>query len=194
MRRPARMNALLIMQCLLMLSIAVFGDLSRHVPVFLFLFAVAVCAYLLAVRVARFDRVSLKVVVLWAILLRLPMFVAPPSLSDDVWRYIHDGNAQRAGVNPYRYAPADTATGNYRGPEYGRINHPNLPTIYPPLAQLTFRIAAWSPRTLIVWRLFLLAAEIGIVLAGAAFLRRRNGNTGNLAIYAWHPLAIIESI
>lgn len=137
---------------------------------------------------------SLGFILSIALLLRAPMFLTEPSLSDDVWRYIHDGRAQNAGVNPYRFAPAHRQTASFRGPEYSRINHPELPTIYPPVAQYTFRFAALFPDPLLAWRLLLLACELGLVWAAATFLARRRINTANLMLYAWHPLAIVESI
>ena len=41
--------------------------------------------------------------------LRLPLIVSPPFLSTDVYRYVWDGRVQAAGINPYRYLPADPA-------------------------------------------------------------------------------------
>ena len=37
----------------------------------------------------------------------------------------------RAGVNPYRYAPADTALAAQRDADRRLINNPNLVTLYP---------------------------------------------------------------
>ena len=39
-------------------------------------------------------------------LVRLPLLAAPPTLSDDVHRYVLDGRMWLAGVDPYRVAPA----------------------------------------------------------------------------------------
>ena len=62
-----------------------------------------------------------------------------PMLSDDVYRYVWDGRVQLEGVHPYRYAPVDPALGTLRDAHvFPRINHPEVPTIYPPLAQSLF--------------------------------------------------------
>ena len=188
------MTLLLGTELLVIIAISLFGDLREHVPLFLVLFAIASAIYLLAIGRARAHCTSLPVILLWTVLLRVPMFWSAPSLSNDVWRYIHDGRAQLAGVNPYRYAPGDPATTNYRDTEFNNINHADLPTIYPPVAQFAFRLGALAPRNIILWRLLILAAEIGIVVAAAALLKRRGLDSGNLAVYAWHPLAIIESV
>jgi hypothetical protein len=41
-----------------------------------------------------------------AILMRLVLLPLTPELSDDIYRYLWDGQVQLAGINPYRYAPA----------------------------------------------------------------------------------------
>ena len=54
------------------------------------------------------------VVLLVAAALRLPLIVSPPFLSTDIYRYVWDGRVQAAGVNPYRYLPADPALASLR--------------------------------------------------------------------------------
>ena len=82
--------------------------------------------------------------------------VHTPVLSDDLYRYAWDGRVQAAGINPYRYAPDDPALAGLRddwlwpsaqecaaigkNAPCTRINRPSVPTIYPPGAQLWFRI------------------------------------------------------
>jgi hypothetical protein len=147
---------------------------------------------LLAWRAQRARALELRMIIGVALLLRLPMLFTAPSLSDDVWRYLHDGRAQRAGVSPYLYPPADERTASFRGPEHARINHPELVTIYPPGAQLAFLANALSGSHLLTWRLLLIGAELLLILALAALLRERAASLNNLVLYAWHPLAVVE--
>src|SRR6266851_747534 len=56
---------------------------------------------------ARGARSTLLVVLLFAGIFRLSVVFAPPYLSDDIYRYVWDGRVQAAGINPYRYIPAD---------------------------------------------------------------------------------------
>ncbi len=63
---------------------------------------------------------------------------APPIFSDDLFRYLWDARVLRHGINPYRYAPADPALAHLRDALFLRINNPEIPTIYPPGAQLLF--------------------------------------------------------
>ena len=184
--------ALLAGELIVLSIMAGLGDLRRHIPLYLLLFALAALLFALAVWRTTERAPSLRIILFVAIALRVPMFFTEPSLSDDVWRYLHDGRAQLAGMSPYTLAPNDPRTVPYRGSEFGRINHPDVPTIYPPLAQMAFRIAAAFPAPLVAWRLVLLAAEIMLLCAAAVLIGRRA--YGNLALYAWHPLAITEGI
>jgi hypothetical protein len=58
---------------------------------------------------ATLPRRALWIVLGFAVLLRGLLLATPPFLSTDVYRYVWDGRVERAGVNPYRYLPADPA-------------------------------------------------------------------------------------
>src|SRR5690606_1712690 len=92
------------------------------------------------------------VVLLVALALRISAaLLTQPQLSDDLWRYIHDGRRTAAGVNPYAHAPADAplATPADMAPMTPlgrdiaqRVNHPHLVTIYQPASQWVFFVFA----------------------------------------------------
>ncbi|MGQ0563266.1 MAG: hypothetical protein ACT443_15510 [Gemmatimonadota bacterium] len=164
------------------------GDLRAHVFAFLTLFAVAFASMLLAARQLRDVRASFAVLAAVALILRAPFLATQPTLSDDVWRYLHDGRAQLSNVSPYAFAPGDARTGPFRGAEHARINHPELVTIYPPAAQLAFRLNALLGSNLLGWRLLLIACELIALL----MLARLGADRSNLVLYAWHPLAVVE--
>lgn len=103
-----------------------------------------------------------------AVALRLIFLFPEPRLSGDVYRYLSDGRVTASGGNPYAYTPSDP-----------RINHPEIRSIYPPLAQLLFALV----HELLPWRLLLMAADLG-----AVWLLRRHGALA----YATCPLAIVE--
>ncbi|HEV8714937.1 MAG TPA: hypothetical protein VGX03_19170 [Candidatus Binatia bacterium] len=86
---------------------------------------------------------ALAVLFAFALLFRLPLLFTEPRLSTDLYRYLWDGRVQTAGINPYRYAPADEALRFLRDDAvYRRINRKEFPTIYPAGAQLIFWSAA----------------------------------------------------
>lgn len=69
--------------------------------------------------------------------------LAPPVLSDDLYRYLWEGRLWLEGFNPYRFAPDDPALAQLRDDVWAHINNKPLATIYPPLSQLLFIVAAW---------------------------------------------------
>lgn len=130
---------------------------------FLIAYATAVLAWL----IARRAPLPFGAVLAIAIALRLGMLFAPPLLSGDVYRYLWDGRALASGQNPYAAAPNDP-----------RINHSEIPTIYPPHAELLFAVV----HQLTIWRLLLIAADVT-----ALFLLRANALP-----YAIFPPLIFE--
>src|SRR5437899_7953621 len=89
---------------------------------------------------ARAARSTLLIVIVFATLFRLSLLFSPPYLSDDIYRYVWDGRVQAAGINPYRYLPADSALVQLRDDKtYPRINRKDYArTIYPPVAEAIF--------------------------------------------------------
>ncbi len=72
---------------------------------------------------ARSARSTLIIVLVLAGIFRLSLVFAPPYLSDDIYRYVWDGRVQAAGINPYRYIPADEHLQSLRDEEiYPNIN------------------------------------------------------------------------
>ncbi len=173
---------------------------SRTVPDiiwFLKLVAVQIVIYAAAVWLSLHTKDSRTLLVLgliFAALFRLSILFSTPYLSDDIYRYIWDGRVQAAGINPYRYIPADEALAQLRDEKiYPNINRRETAhTIYPPVAEAVFLLVTrisesvtWMKAAMIgfeavaVWALIQLLISFG-------FARQR------VLIYAWHPLAIWE--
>lgn len=174
-----------------LIGILALGDLRGQVPIFLALFGTATAVYLMVVW--RSETASLRTVVLFGLLFRATLLPSLPTLSDDLYRYVWDGRVQTAGINPYRYAPASEALAYLRDDEtYPRINHPEVSTIYPPLAEALFLgCYALHPG---VWTVKI--ALVGIDLLAAWFLlgliRVYDQHPGQLLIYLWNPLLVVE--
>ena len=121
----------------------------------------------------------------------LLLVAAPPVLSDDLYRYLWDARVLAEGTDPYLYAPDDPALSALRDDLWSRINHPEVPTIYPPLAQLLFAAAealAHAPWTV---KLLALVAHLGTVPVVARLAGDRGGRAALL--HALNPLALVES-
>jgi hypothetical protein len=127
-------------------------------------------------------------------LMRAIALFSPQALSTDVFRYVWDGRVQAAGVNPYRYIPADPALAALRDESiYPNINRADYAhTIYPPTAQLVFlaieRVSDGVPGMKLGMLLF-----DGVSIACLIALLRRCGMPATrVLLYAWHPLPIWE--
>jgi hypothetical protein len=120
---------------------------------------------------------------------RVPFLLAEPG--DDVYRYLWDARVQRLGYNPYLVVPADPKLANLHTDETRRINHPELPTPYPPAAQLFFRCAfAFSDKArAIKVALALVEALLAFVLW--LWLRASGQRRALILAYAWNPLVIL---
>ncbi len=65
---------------------------------------------------------------------------APPSLSDDVYRYLWEGRVWAEGYSPYSLSPQSTTLAPLRDEIWARVNHRDLASIYPPIAQGLFAL------------------------------------------------------
>ncbi len=153
--------------------------------------------YLLAARIV--TRVAprpgaLAIVVGVALVLRLVLLAEPPLHSTDAYRYVWDGRVQAAGINPYRFVPADPALEPLRDEAvYPRINRADYAvTIYPPVAQMAFLLFHMVGDSLIALKLGLLALEALAMWALVRLLVAVGRPPEQLLLYAWHPLPIWE--
>ena len=193
---------------LLLLAVTV-GALAIQVPgadtvgaapqsnAFIGVVAVGLAVYLLAVRLVlreRLPRAALWTILGIAVLLRAALLPALPFLSTDIYRYVWDGQVQAAGINPYRYIPADPALERLRDPAvYPLINRKDYArTIYPPAAQLVFAAVGQVSHSVTGMKLAMLGFEALGMLAMLAVLRGAGLPSARILIYAWNPLALLS--
>lgn len=179
-------------------GLAALGDPARRLPAALALVAVAslgwAAACLLAGRAlpALSRRRAAAAVLAVAALVRLPLLALPPTLSDDLLRYLWDGRVAAAGANPYALAPDDPALTPLRDDLWRRLPHRQVPTVYPPLALAGFSIAAALPRPILAWKALLTAVDLAGCAALLALAGRRGLPAARAAWYAWSPLVALE--
>jgi alpha-1,6-mannosyltransferase len=201
-RRPPRICPQLLIALISVVALeAIFaamarlGDLSVHIPEFIALAlggGILYCVALYALEHTRDGRAVLWVVLLGALAFRLTLFPHSPSLSSDLYRYRWDGHVQAAGWNPYAVAPDDPRLAPLRDPGWYGIPAPEIPTMYPPLAELVFR-ATW--RVLpdpVAFKLPFLLADLAVTAMLAGWIRSTGGRNYQAAIYAWNPLVVVE--
>jgi len=123
-----------------------------------------------------------------------------PALSDDIYRFVWDGQLISQGYNPYSHLPSDIIQDNIVGitPElFTSLNSPNYYTIYPPVAQLMFWLSAlWSDieHSAITLQLLFLLAECLTLLAITRLLAHVGKDCKLAAVYWLSPLIIIEGV
>ena len=176
---------------LCMVGMLVLNDLGAHIPTFFLLYGIAGLAY--CIGIWQQDKISVPVILFFALLFRATMLCTDPSLSDDIFRYLWDGRVFTAGINPYLYPPESEFLIFLRDLTiYPHINHPQLPTIYPPVAQFFFFIAyalfgsIWGLKLLVV----IVDLILGWVLLKLLDLEKRSRKA--VLVYLWHPLVIVE--
>lgn len=159
-------------------------------------FTLLFTAYLFIVKGAKKETLNQLLVV--SILYRLFFLFSIPTLSDDYFRFIWDGQLLANGVNPFDYLPtAVTIDFPNKAELLAGMNSANYYTVYPPIAQVIYLFSAWlSPNSvlgsIIVMRSIIIAAELGIILLLPKLLKALNMNPLNSLWYALNPLVIVE--
>ena len=136
------------------------------------------------------------------IFLRVALVFAFPRLSDDVYRFIWDGNLVVAGQNPVASTPAailqsgNAPAGNTEE-LYGLLNSGEYHSIYPPVSQIVFATGAWVGAgdwflSSTVMKVFLLLAELGSLWLLAKILAGFGLPPSRLLLYWLNPLVIVE--
>ncbi len=132
-------------------------------------------------------------IILFGILFRVTLIPTAPTTSPDVYRYIWEGKIIYNGYNPYEYSPDAEQLSELRDDLYAKVTFKNLPTIYPPAAQIIF-LASYSltGNSLTGLKLIYLLCEI-ITMIFLVKLLTLKGMTPNLVmLYAWLPLPVME--
>jgi alpha-1,6-mannosyltransferase len=178
-------------------AMAVVRDLRAHIPTFLMWYGVAYLAYGVAVWwMIRRPRAwgTLPIILCAAVAFRIVvLFATPPTLSDDVYRYIWDGRVSGAGVNPYAHAVNSPDLDWLDSPQRGLVNNDWMASPYLPVAQVlsaaVYCVVPDSPLAfqVIAVVLDLLTGWVIVDLLGRVSLPRALG-----LVYLWNPLVVVE--
>ncbi|WP_255569695.1 glycosyltransferase 87 family protein [Cellulophaga sp. HaHa_2_95] len=158
----------------------------------------------LCFKIVQFEKLNLKFILATGIIFRIIFLVTIPNLSQDFYRFIWDGELVSNFINPYLNIPndlildpnlvIDNAKKLFTG--MGELS-PKFHSNYPPLNQLLFGIAALLGGksilgAVIVMRIFIILADIGIVYFGRKLLRKLNKSPHLIFWYFLNPLVIME--
>ena len=175
-------------------------DLRAHTVEFEIAFFAAFILYAIAVVIILRDeicasRFAIYVVFGFAIFFRAILVFTPPTLSDDMYRYVWDGRVQAQGISPYAYPPAAPELANLRDDVvWTHINRKESVTVYPAGAEIAFALLWKLVPDNVQW--FQIAMTLGDILAGVLLLlvlRALKLPDLRVLIYLWNPLVIFET-
>ncbi|HYG20857.1 MAG TPA: glycosyltransferase 87 family protein [Ohtaekwangia sp.] len=178
-------------------------DVQRYDTVALLLtYSGAFGAYLWIVR--RNHDNDIRFWLYTSILARSVLVFSTPLLSDDFYRFIWDGRLLAGGHHPFAFIPSWYTENQVPVPGltqglYEGLNSKDYFTIYPPVAQFVFWLAAKvSPDSIygsvVFMKLIIFIAEIGTLFLMQKLLRRFSLPAYNVLLYAWNPLVILELV
>jgi len=171
-----------------------FGD--RGGPRFMASLMRAGIAYLFSVReFFATPRLSRSVVVIGLVLAaiwHIEFLRLPAGADDDIHRYLWDGRLQRLGYNPYLVVPSDPAAQHLHIAETRNLNNPDLPSPYPPGAEVFFRSVTAIHESTFAMKLAFVLCDFAIVLVLLDILRRGQHGAHLVLAFAWNPLLAIE--
>lgn len=177
-------------------AIASIPSLSEAVPVFFLLFGAAFVCYALGwwwTPTGDGPRVLVPVLAV-AVMARLALAWASPTLSTDVYRYVWDARVARAGIDPYAHAPWAKELEPLRDRVvFPKLNHPTWRTVYPPGAQAFFQsVYRLRPDSVLGMKLAIGLAELIGVAIVLGCLAAGGWPLSRVVVYAWNPLVLVE--
>ncbi|RDY59427.1 mannosyltransferase [Flagellimonas nanhaiensis] len=155
-------------------------------------------------KLIKLEHWNFKFLLAAGILFRLVFLLAEPNLSQDFYRFIWDGELVKNGINPYLHTPNDIMKDGvpsipllmetYMG--MGDLSAKHYSN-YPPLNQVVFAISTFLGGntilgSIIYMRLFIIAADIGILVLGRKLLQNLKMQSHMAFWYFLNPLVIIE--
>jgi hypothetical protein len=148
--------------------------------------------FALVIRRRTLPRTAVLVLIATGIAVRAALLPVHPLGSDDIYRYLWDGRVQSAGIDPYAYAPADTALAYLHTADLpARVNNPSYHTPYFPLTHWIF-LLAWkvAGENILGLKVLLFIAECLTLFVLGRALRARAIPLQNILLYALCPLPV----
>jgi hypothetical protein len=213
--------AVLLYAALLVISFA-FREENPPLLAALGLLGVATVIWWVAVGMvlAKPQAASVGMIVGFSVAFRLLMLPSWPIQEIDFYRYLWDGRVTLHSLNPYAYSPYQveiwlSEDRHEPGPLEDRANivrqsesvraifdgvhYRDIPTAYPPLAQLTFAVSgAITPAAapvyvhILLWKVLVVTFDLGTLALLIVLLRRLNLPAAWCIAYGWCPLAMKE--
>jgi hypothetical protein len=174
------------------------SDFHIIFPIYTIVFAI----YFFFIK-GKNSKLSLRFLIGLAVIARITSIFAFPNLSDDIYRFIWDGELSSHLVNPYSYLPSELIAMKQLGWTldqnlYDLLNSQSYYSIYPPVSQFIFYLSqllsdgSWLVSSIFL-KLFMTAAECGSIYLLLKILDHYKWDRKLSLLYALNPLVIIET-
>jgi alpha-1,6-mannosyltransferase len=161
-------------------------DARTRLPAYLLLAGAAGLLALLAAGIL--SAAPRGLVLLAAGLFRATVLFRSPDLSDDIYRYLWDARVAAAGFSPWAHPPDDSAVAWVAPGLRFRLPYRDVKSVYPPVAEAAFHLGSFGGTRPRLLKALFAAADVGIV-----WLLAQQGSGFGAALYAFHPLPVLES-
>lgn len=172
------------------------------------LISIYVALFFLFLKIIRISKEHFWVLAGVGIFFRLIFIAAMPNLSQDFYRFLWDGRMLLQGINPYLHTPDSITSSTLSAIQItipqaqellqgmGTLNASHFSN-YPPVNQLFFAVAALFAGksilgSVIVLRIIMLLADVGILYYGKKILDGLQLSPSNIFWYFLNPFIIIE--
>lgn len=172
------------------------------------LISIYVALFFLFLKIIRISKEHFWVLAGVGIFFRLIFIAAMPNLSQDFYRFLWDGRMLLQGINPYLHTPDSITSSTLSAIQItipqaqellqgmGTLNASHFSN-YPPVNQLFFAVAALFSGnnilgSVIVLRIIMLLADVGILYFGKKILDGLQLSPSNIFWYFLNPFIIIE--
>lgn len=188
----------------MLLYLTIAYGIERHdtLPLFICYFSVFFVYLHIVAKYRTIDPDALKFWITAAVLFRVSLLFAMPSLSDDFYRFVWDGRLLAAGYHPFAEVPSYYISQSLSIPGidaelYNKLNATETFTVYPPVAQFIFWLSVVvSPESLfgsvLVMKVVIFLFELGTLWMLLRVLRQFNLPQSAVLLYALNPLVILE--
>ena len=159
--------------------------------ILLFSFTWVICLIMLLTWPRGLSRSKSWILILIiALFCRLALLSHEPS--DDINRYLWEGNLIHEGINPYKYSPDDLSSADIakNNPFFEKINHPQSPAAYPPLMLSIFSLIVRVSHTPLAMKSLMLLFDIGTLGALFMLLQYRDLEPRWSILYAFNPVIL----
>ena len=164
-------------------------------------YSVAFLAYGALIYNKNYSKNSLYLLVGVGILVRAILVFLFPNLSDDIYRFMWDGNMIQDGINPLTCTPREFLSIYPRDSRYEELfpllNSQDYYTVYPPVSQVIYWFSSLFPTwnlSSIAMKAVLFFSEIGSALLIMRLLDRIGQSRSYVLWYFLNPLVIVEMV